>query len=451
MAVVAFRVWNFMAFEDSGWVDLRPVTLLFGRNSAGKSALVRALRVLKQSLNARSEYGPLILTSSQGTDVGDYPNMVHGHTVGSSVGFGFKCQINEMFFQQLKLDIEPEVTIRLDYGLGEDGNTRIQGVLIRSRPVPDEPKNEQSGIPVIFEADLLPEDASWWFWSDFLQEYKSAHRYNVWPHVDVRTSDTGFFPRLLVEHGGSDDREFGQDYAFVQTLLRHLSDMVTDFLSSVEYLGPNRGDPRRAYSLSKATAEIASDQSLYVLRKFAESQFSQEGRIQKRQIDQWLDAMGFGAKLQVRSSQSSSGLQEEAGVEFLLTEGDTLAVNLCDVGYGVSQVLPFLLAGVTTEQGRILIVEQPELHLHTRAQAELADIFAYLANHGVRCLIETHSETLLLSLRHRVARTALTQVEQSEGAPVIQDHIIEVTEKAFDDFAGGNTDEATNRKILGLS
>ena len=50
MTVDAFRLKNFMAFRDTGWIELRAITLLFGRNSSGKSAIIRALRLLKQSL-----------------------------------------------------------------------------------------------------------------------------------------------------------------------------------------------------------------------------------------------------------------------------------------------------------------------------------------------------------------------------------------------------------------
>ena len=52
MTVRAIRLKNFMAFEDTDWLELRPITLLFGRNSSGKSAVIRALRLLKQSLDA---------------------------------------------------------------------------------------------------------------------------------------------------------------------------------------------------------------------------------------------------------------------------------------------------------------------------------------------------------------------------------------------------------------
>ncbi len=55
MTVEAFRIQNFMGFEDSGWIELRPITLLFGRNSSGKSAILRALLLLRQSLSSQTE------------------------------------------------------------------------------------------------------------------------------------------------------------------------------------------------------------------------------------------------------------------------------------------------------------------------------------------------------------------------------------------------------------
>ena len=47
MTVQAIRLLNFMAFEDTGWIELRPITLLFGKNSSGKTAIIRALLLLK--------------------------------------------------------------------------------------------------------------------------------------------------------------------------------------------------------------------------------------------------------------------------------------------------------------------------------------------------------------------------------------------------------------------
>jgi predicted ATPase len=78
-------------------------------------------------------------------------------------------------------------------------------------------------------------------------------------------------------------------------------------------------------------------------------------------------------------------------------------VALSNTGYGVSQVLP-LIALLALSRPGIVLVEQPELHLHPRAQVELADLLLEFARQGHQLLVETHSEHLLLRLRARFAR-----------------------------------------------
>jgi len=78
-------------------------------------------------------------------------------------------------------------------------------------------------------------------------------------------------------------------------------------------------------------------------------------------------------------------------------------VNIKDVGFGVSQVLPVLVALLVAEAGQLVYLEQPELHLHPRAQHALAQVLADAANRGVRVVVETHSDLLLLGIQTLVA------------------------------------------------
>jgi predicted ATPase len=82
-------------------------------------------------------------------------------------------------------------------------------------------------------------------------------------------------------------------------------------------------------------------------------------------------------------------------------------VNLCDTGEGYAQVLPVLVALARARAGgpRLLCLEQPELHLHTRAQAELARVLVESAKDPAapRILVETHSEVLLMSVQLAIA------------------------------------------------
>lgn len=106
----------------------------------------------------------------------------------------------------------------------------------------------------------------------------------------------------------------------------------------------------------------------------------------------------------------TAGLFEEVDVRRLGdTEGDPFqlqigiggtATNLVDVGYGVSQILPILVECLRAEPERLFLLQQPEVHLHPRAQAELASFLALLVHdQRKRFLIETHSDYLVDRVR----------------------------------------------------
>ena len=85
-------------------------------------------------------------------------------------------------------------------------------------------------------------------------------------------------------------------------------------------------------------------------------------------------------------------------------------VKLTDVGFGVSQVLPALVQALYARPDTTVWMEQPEIHLHPRVQANLADAFISAVQSGedskgrnVQLIIESHSEALLLRLQRRVA------------------------------------------------
>ena len=82
-------------------------------------------------------------------------------------------------------------------------------------------------------------------------------------------------------------------------------------------------------------------------------------------------------------------------------------VSIADVGFGVSQVLPVLVALRVAEAGQLIYVEQPEIHLHPRAQVAMAGILANAVRRGVRVVLETHSDLLLLATQTLVAEGVL--------------------------------------------
>lgn len=70
-------------------------------------------------------------------------------------------------------------------------------------------------------------------------------------------------------------------------------------------------------------------------------------------------------------------------------------MNLADVGFGISQILPIIVQGFTSPPDATLLLEQPEIHLHPKAQFVMGDLLVDIAKTNRRLIIETHSDLLI--------------------------------------------------------
>lgn len=119
-------------------------------------------------------------------------------------------------------------------------------------------------------------------------------------------------------------------------------------------------------------------------------------------IDYWIKRLKLGEKVNVKHSSTYMG----TGMSQVEVNTGTGARHINNVGFGISQILPVIVESVLASKDAFVIVEQPELHLHPRAQAEIADLFISTAkDNGNRYFIETHSEHIFLRLRRRIAES----------------------------------------------
>jgi predicted ATPase len=127
------------------------------------------------------------------------------------------------------------------------------------------------------------------------------------------------------------------------------------------------------------------------------------------QVNEYLARLAIPYELVVRHfrAEANNPMQPvRMGSLWLRPTGSSVTVGLDDVGYGVSQVLPQLLA--LAGDSKLGLIEQPELHLHPRLQADLADLFiATTIGRERQLLVETHSESLLLRLQRRIREGSL--------------------------------------------
>lgn len=190
----------------------------------------------------------------------------------------------------------------------------------------------------------------------------------------------------------------------------------------VYYLGPLRDEPRVIYQppphSDQWSVGLKGEYAAAVLDSYANftvyyplppgDGFEGEYQVGRGRLSEavtvWLRRMGL---------VESVDTEETPKVGFRLTvnsPGLPMALDLKSVGVGVSQVLPTLVQALLAPAGSTLIFEQPELHLHPKAQAELADFFLGIAQVGKQCVVETHSEQLILRLRRRIAGARRNQV-----------------------------------------
>jgi predicted ATPase len=114
-------------------------------------------------------------------------------------------------------------------------------------------------------------------------------------------------------------------------------------------------------------------------------------------LDFWLQEFGLAESARSRD-------QGRMGIALGVTPpGIGREVDLTSVGVGVSQVLPVILLCLLAEPGTLVILEQPELHLHPKLQQDLADFLLACTRAGRQLVIETHSEHLVNRLRYRIA------------------------------------------------
>jgi predicted ATPase len=197
-------------------------------------------------------------------------------------------------------------------------------------------------------------------------------------------------------------------YGFPEEILREHDDMrfLTELpisfeacLRSIRYLGPLRTEPAASYTWSGSPPVDVGRQGEYAVQALLAARGT-EPRVE-RQVAEWLAKLGLIASIHLsrlserRDYYEVRVKQTPAGSEVLLP----------DVGFGVSQILPVLVLCAYAQEGSILLLEQPEMHLHPSAQSELADvIIEAVIKRKLQIIVESHSEHFLRRLQMRIAK-----------------------------------------------
>ena len=121
----------------------------------------------------------------------------------------------------------------------------------------------------------------------------------------------------------------------------------------------------------------------------------QDAKTVIQQTIEWLGYILEGAKIEIK------GLEKESSVLYMLLNNRNTSYSYkpTNVGFGYSYILPLIVTGLIAKPGEVMVVENPEAHLHPKAQSKITEFFARVASCGVQVFIESHSEHILNGLR----------------------------------------------------
>lgn len=413
MNIKAIRLQNFRGFRDAR-IELKPLTVLLGPNSAGKSSFGQALAALAHVHKTYASTPQASLTPPPNDNVDDWP-----------VDLGKTSDLRtEGTEGPVKIELE---TIGGLVELGFGGMIHTDELLLSYIA---HPSGEQSatGKPIHQTVVSVPQEQT----SSVVPVEGAFHK---------GSSATNL--KQVIQIKKTDEQTWREDTTPVSVILdglivkavQHMtgtprvlsgaaSDDLRSLLEEITYLRANRKRPTRGYKdrlnryqpigysgewtpsiLSKSGPEQvtyavppAIPNSIEEAKKI-DSKWKAKQETLSDALNSWLVRLKIASHVKI---VPPSGVSKD--LQMRVSPKDQSEHDITEIGFGVSQVIPVLVAGLLQPEDSLFIVDLPEAHLHPRPQGEIADFFCSLALSGRTTLVETHSEMFFHRLRLRAAQ-----------------------------------------------
>jgi len=487
MIIKSLTIENFKGINKPIIIDFKPITLLFGPNSAGKSTVVQALHYALEIFERGNLDPDKTALGGNAVDLGGFETMLYNHDLSKPIRLKIQIDLQDEDLPQYFDGYE-------DMGLYQFSDKQIWEIPMRATTAAIEVSvrwNHQLSCPVLYhyKVDINGEhlatiettdDGKQVFLSKinplnpvFLEDINSEEARDIIKRYFIeKSADEDEFeklgpivPALLtnfkVEEGvagltqtigitgaGSAMPKWGKALEFhgpiwaddtdridqgnllmcLSSLIVGPGELVRDGLKKMCYIGPIREIPPRNFTpekspdLSRWSSGLKGWDILYNAKK---------GFVER--LNRWLnqeDRLNTGYSIEVKRfreigeddpisifMREGIGLEEMDMIQSRMSEipiksriairEQKSGIELMpqDVGVGISQTLPVIIGALHVNEG-LLVIEQPEIHIHPAFQVALGDLFITRIRESQACfLLETHSEHLMLRFLRRIRET----------------------------------------------
>jgi predicted ATP-dependent endonuclease of OLD family len=359
--ITKISISGFKSIANECSIEIRPLTILAGANSSGKSSIMQPILLMKQTLESSTDYGALRLS-------GDNLNFTSAKQILSYFPKGEQTDCltvamelaNSYKFKNTFKKL-PNKAIDLIETIYHDEDGELRAV------------TDMNNLDII---ELLPQrlrgfsklnNSTWKIIRDFC--FLTFRLYN---------GNGVFLGNPLLE----------KTIRFAEKIPQII---CVQGLKSIERILPVTGIGQN----------FSGNFEKYIASLIYSWQTSESDKLQV--LNTYLHTLSLSKKIEATEINDT---QIEIKVSRTFDSDDM--VNIVDVGSGVSQILPVLVALVAAKPEQLVYLEEPEIHLHPRAQANLGEIIVDAANRGVRVVLETHSDLLLRRIQSLVAEDKIS-------------------------------------------
>ena len=401
------RIQNFKGWKDTGDIRMAPLTLFFGANSSGKSSIGQFLMMLKQTIESQDRKIVLFSGSSDSAvNVGTYREFINDRDEKNALEFSYTWDITDT------MDIPGFIKTKKKHGnhLSFTGKI-LQNESIHQGPFVSEFEyrmynkylDTRSPSVCMIGLQMTGKKLEYKTISDSIDLKKQKGRY--WD-LKYTLRFYGFPDEMVAYHKNAD-------------FVKDLNLVHENLFKGMYYLGPLRNKAERLYTWAGIEPDSVGYLGQYTVPAILSAR-NRKLNLRKRQslhdfeklIAIELKKMSLIEDFTVKPITAS---RQEYEVK-VRTNGSKSFVNLPDIGFGVSQVLPVLVQLFYAPANSTILMEQPELHLHPKAQSDLADVVidAIKAHENgsprnIQLVLETHSEHFLRRLQRRVAEGVISE------------------------------------------